>query len=148
MTVYHMGPEEFRRRGHEMVDWVADYLENVTEYPVIADVEPGSIRAALPDRAPEQPEPFANVVRDLDEIIMPGITHWQSPNWFAYFPANSSGPSLLGEMVAAGLGVGVPRVDWRGAVRAISPGDVGNGSPHSFFCPLRGMPYTADVVIA
>ena len=100
-----MDPEEFRARGHEMVDWVADYLAGVTEYPVNSQVEPGAIRNALPDRAPEQPEPFADVMRDLNEIIMPGITHWQSPNWFAYFPANSSGPSLLGEMAAAGLGV-------------------------------------------
>ena len=100
-----MNPDEFRRRGHEMVDWVADYLANVTEYPVNSPVEPGAVRAALPDRAPEHPEPFSDVVRDLDEILMPGITHWQSPNWFAYFPANNSGPSMLGEMAAAGLGV-------------------------------------------
>jgi aromatic-L-amino-acid decarboxylase len=100
-----MDPEEFRQRGYEMVDWVADYLANVAEYPVNSTVEPGAIRDALPSTAPEQPEPFADVMRDLNEIIMPGITHWQSPNWFAYFPANSSGPSLLGEMAAAGLGV-------------------------------------------
>lgn len=105
MTNYHMDPEEFRRRGHEMVDWVADYLSNVTDYPVNSQVEPGAIRGALPAFAPEEPEPFDAVMRDLNEIIMPGITHWQSPNWFAYFPANSSGPSLLGEMAAAGLGV-------------------------------------------
>ena len=102
---FHMTPEEFRRHGHEMVDWVADYLENVTDYPVNSQVEPGDIRRALPQTAPEQPEPFADVVHDLNEIIMPGITHWQSPNWFSYFPANSSGPALLGEMVASGLGV-------------------------------------------
>jgi aromatic-L-amino-acid decarboxylase len=102
---YHMSPEEFRARGHEMVDWVADYLTEVADYPVNSQVDPGSIRAALPGAAPEDPEPFENVMRDLNEIIMPGITHWQSPNWYAYFPANSSGPSLLGEMAAAGLGV-------------------------------------------
>jgi len=100
-----MSPEEFRKRGHEMVDWVADYLAGVANYPVNSTVKPGSIRAGLPEKAPEQPEPFEDVVRDLNEIIMPGITHWQSPNWFSYFPANSSGPSLLGEMVASGLGV-------------------------------------------
>ena len=105
MPSYHMDPEEYRRRGHEMVDWVADYLAKVSEYPVNSPVAPGSIRAALPASAPEQPEPFEDVVRDLDEIIMPGITHWQSPNWFSYFPANSSGPALLGEIVSAGLGV-------------------------------------------
>ena len=100
-----MDPEEFRRRGYEMVDWVADYLTNVTDYPVNSSIEPGAIREALPAQAPEEPEPFDAVMRDLNEIVMPGITHWQSPNWFAYFPANSSGPSLLGEMAAAGLGV-------------------------------------------
>lgn len=100
-----MSPEEFRNRGHEMVDWVADYLAGVGEFPVNPTVEPGAIRAALPETAPEQPEPFEDVVRDLNEIIMPGITHWQSPSWFSYFPANSSGPSLLGEMAASGLGV-------------------------------------------
>ncbi len=102
---FHMSPDEFRRRGHEMVDWVADYFERIEQLPVISRVEPGEVRAALPAAAPEEPEPFAAVMRDLDEIIMPGITHWQSPHWYAYFPANSSGPSLLGEMAAAGLGV-------------------------------------------
>ncbi len=100
-----MDPEEYRRRGHEMVDWIADYLTSVADYPVNSQVDPGSIRRQLPRAAPEQPEPFDAVIRDLNEIIMPGITHWQSPNWFSYFPANSSGPSLLGEMVASGLGV-------------------------------------------
>jgi aromatic-L-amino-acid decarboxylase len=102
---FHMDAEEYRRRGHEMVDWVADYLANVEDYPVNSTVEPGAIREALPARAPEDPEPFEDVMRDLNDIIMPGITHWQSPNWFSYFPANSSGPSLLGEMAAAGLGI-------------------------------------------
>jgi aromatic-L-amino-acid decarboxylase len=101
----HMSPEEFRRRGHKMVDWVADYLEGIEQYPVISQVAPGDVRAALPPAAPEEPEAFEVVMRDLDEIIMPGITHWQSPHWYAYFPANSSAPSLLGEMAASGLGV-------------------------------------------
>jgi aromatic-L-amino-acid decarboxylase len=104
-TSFHMDPDEFRRRGHEMVDWVADYLANVEDYPVMSRVSPGEIRASLPTNAPENPERFEAIMADLDEIIMPGITHWQSPNWYAYFPANSSGPSLLGEMAAAGLGV-------------------------------------------
>ncbi len=102
---FHMSPEEFRQRGHEMVDWVADYLANVEQYPVNSEVAPGAIRAALPAAAPEDPEPFEDVMTDLNEIIMPGITHWQSPNSFAHFTATSSGPSLLGEMAAAGLGI-------------------------------------------
>jgi aromatic-L-amino-acid decarboxylase len=102
---YHMTPDEFRRAGHAMVDWVASYLEHVAEYPVTSRVAPGEIRDALPAVAPDQPEPFDAVLADLDRIIMPGITHWQSPNWFSYFPANSSGPAILGELAAAGLGV-------------------------------------------
>ena len=102
---YHMSPDEFRRHGHEVVEWVAGYLETVAERPVISTVEPGSIRAKLPAAAPELPEPFDAVLRDLDDIVMPGITHWQSPGWFGYFPANTSPPSILGELVSAGLGV-------------------------------------------
>ncbi|MEN8235123.1 MAG: aminotransferase class I/II-fold pyridoxal phosphate-dependent enzyme [Actinomycetota bacterium] len=102
---YHMSPDEFRQYGHEVIDWVADYLETVGDRPIVADVEPGEIRAKLPASAPEQPEPFDAILRDLDEIVLPGITHWQSPGWFAYFPANSSPPSILGELVSAGLGV-------------------------------------------
>jgi aromatic-L-amino-acid decarboxylase len=102
---YHMSTEEFRRYGHDLVEWVANYMETVSERPVISTVEPGSIRAKLPAAAPEQPEPFDAVLRDLDAIVMPGITHWQSPGWFGYFPANTSPPSILGELVSAGLGV-------------------------------------------
>ena len=73
---YHMDPEEYRRRGHEMVDRVADYLTNVENYPVNSTVEPGAIRGALPASAPEEPEPFENVMRDLNDIIMPGTPIW------------------------------------------------------------------------
>ncbi len=100
-----MTPDEFRRRGHEAVEWVARYMERVEEFPVLSRVAPGDVRARLPKQAPEQGEPFDTILRDLDEIILPGITHWQSPNFFAYFPANASGPSILAEMLSAGLGV-------------------------------------------
>jgi aromatic-L-amino-acid decarboxylase len=100
-----MTPDEFRRHGHAVIDWIAKYLEEVERYPVLAQVKPGEIRAQLPPQAPDQPEPFDAVLRDLDSIILPGITHWQSPNFFAYFPSNNSGPSILGELVSAGLGV-------------------------------------------
>ena len=102
---YHMTPDEFRRWGREAVEWVARYMEQVEELPVLAQVAPGQVRAALPPRPPELGEPFGAVLRDLDEVILPGITHWQSPSFFAYFPANASGPSILAELLSAGLGV-------------------------------------------
>ncbi len=99
-----MTPDEFRRRGHEVVEWVADYMERVTELPIAPKVQPGEIRAKLPPQAPEEPEPFEALMRDLDEIVLPGIMHWQSPGWFSWFPANASPPSILAELVSAGLG--------------------------------------------
>jgi aromatic-L-amino-acid decarboxylase len=101
---FHMTPEEFRRHGHALVDWVADYMARVPELPVQSQVEPGDVRALLPTAAPEEPEPFEDLVRDLDAVVLPGITHWQSPGWFAYFPANTSPPSVLAELVTAALG--------------------------------------------
>jgi aromatic-L-amino-acid decarboxylase len=100
-----MTPEEFRALGHEVVDWVAGYLERVDTFPVRAPVEPGAIAAMLPSEAPESPEGWDAILADLDRVILPGITHWQSPNFFAYFPCNASGASILGELVSAGLGV-------------------------------------------
>lgn len=101
----HMSPEEFRRYGRMVVDWVADYMEKVESYPVLSRVSPGEIRASLPPSPPESGEPFEEMILDLDRIILPGITHWQSPRFFAFFPANTSGPSILGELLASGLGV-------------------------------------------
>jgi len=100
-----MTPEEFRRWGRETIDWIADYMERVEQYPVLSQVRPGETRAKLPAAPPAAGEPFDALLGDLDRIILPGITHWQSPSFFAYFPANVSGPSILGELVSAGLGV-------------------------------------------
>lgn len=102
---FHMSPDEFRQHGHAVIDWIAAYMERVETLPVLSRVSPGEIRAHLPSHAPEHAEPFQEMLRDIDRIVMPGITHWQSPNFFAYFPANTSGPSILGEMLSAGLGV-------------------------------------------
>jgi len=104
-TSYHMTPAEFRRHGRAVVDWVADYLERVESLPVASQVQPGEVRAALPPHAPENGESLETMLADVDRIILPGITHWQSPSFFAYFPANSSGPAVLGELLSAGLGV-------------------------------------------
>ena len=100
-----MTPEEFRRHGREVVDWIADYWERVEELPVLSTVEPGEVLAALPVHPPEDPEPFADVMADVERVVLPGITHWQSPNFFGFFPANASPPSVLGELLSAGLGV-------------------------------------------
>ncbi len=100
-----LAPDEFRRHGHALIDWIADYYARVEDYPVRSQVKPGEIRSMLPASAPEAPESFESIMRDLERIIMPGITHWQSPNFYAFFPANTSFPSILGELASAGLGV-------------------------------------------
>jgi aromatic-L-amino-acid decarboxylase len=104
----HSGPldaEGFRRAGHALVDWIADYRESIGARPVARLPQPGAICAKLPPRAPEQGEPMARILADLDEVVMPGVVHWQHPGWLAYFPANSSYESILGELASAGLGV-------------------------------------------
>src|SRR6516165_5055039 len=102
---YHMTSDDFRRYGRAMVDWIADYYDRIESFPVLAQVEPGKIRAALPPQPPVQAEPFDVILADVENLILPGITHWQSPNFFAFFPANASGPGILGELLSAGLGV-------------------------------------------
>jgi len=104
-TGFHMTPEEFRRHGRAVVDWIADYYERIESLPVLSRVEPGEIRASLPSEPPMRGEAFEAILADVERLILPGITHWQSPNFFAFFPANSSGPSVLGELLSAGLGV-------------------------------------------
>ncbi len=100
-----MTPEQFRQHGHEVVDWIADYWTRIGDFPVRSQLSPGDVRASLPPTAPEQGEPFAAVLADLDRVVLPGVTHWQHPGFFGYFPANTSGPSVLGDLVSAGLGV-------------------------------------------
>ena len=100
-----MDADEFRRRGHELIDWIADHVEGVGALPVAPDIKPGDVRGQLPAHPPTAPEPWEAFRRDLDEVIVPGIVHWQHPSFFAYFPSNTSYPSILGELLAAGLGV-------------------------------------------
>jgi len=99
-----MTPEEFRSSGYAVIDWIVDYMQHVGEYPVQPVIAQGETASKIPDRAPETGDGFAAMLSDLDEVVVPGLTHWQSPNWFAYFPANVSGPSILAELVSAALG--------------------------------------------
>ncbi|MEU4567342.1 pyridoxal-dependent decarboxylase [Micromonospora sp. NPDC023956] len=101
----HMDPEEFRRAGHAVVDWIADYWSTLDARPVTSQDPPGTVAAALPATPPTVGEPIEAVLADLDTVVTPGLTHWQHPGFFAYFPANTSGPSVLGDLVSSGLGV-------------------------------------------
>ncbi len=101
----HMTAEEFRRCGYAVIDWIARYMGELEHYPVLSQAPPGAVREKLPLHPPEQGEPLEAMLQDLEEIILPGVTHWQSPNFFAYFPASASAPSILGDLLSSGLGV-------------------------------------------
>jgi aromatic-L-amino-acid decarboxylase len=99
-----MKKDEFKEFGHRIVDWVAEYFDNVEEFAVCSPVKPGDIKKALPAGPPEEGEPLEQIFKDFEETLLPGITHWQHPRWFAYFPANNSPASVLAELLTAGLG--------------------------------------------
>ena len=103
--MHAMTPDEFRTQGKALIDWVADYLETIETRRVTSTVQPGDVRAQLPEHPPAEPEGFDAVLADLDRIVVPGLTHWQHPSFFAFFPGNSSYASILGELASAGLGV-------------------------------------------
>jgi aromatic-L-amino-acid decarboxylase len=138
-----MPPEQFRALGHHLVDWIADYLSHVETRPVRPAVQPGDLLGLLPQDPPERGEAWNEILGDLDRLIVPGLTHWQSPNFFGYFPANCSAPAILGDLVSTGLGVNgmlwatspaateleMRVLDWLG--RAI-------GLPEVFMCQPRG----------
>ena len=100
-----MSPEEFRKHGHAVVDWIADYYRRIESFPVLAQVAPGEVRASLPGSMPSNGDPFEAILRDVEKLILPGVTHWQSPNFFAFFPGNASAPAILGDLLSSGLGV-------------------------------------------
>lgn len=101
----HMTIDEFKNNGYKVIDWIAEYYQNVDSLPVLSQARPGDIRGQLPDHPPEDGETFEAVLADMNEKILPGVTHWQSPNFFAFFPCNSTGPAILGDMLSTGLGV-------------------------------------------
>ena len=109
-----MSTEQFRTEGKKVIDWIADYYENIENYPVLSQVKPGEIKSSLPDFAPQKSESMDAIMSDVNDKIMPGITHWQSPNFYAYFPSNTSFPSILGDLISSGLGV-------QGMIWATSP---------------------------
>ncbi|AZL73538.1 DOPA decarboxylase [Pseudomonas oryziphila] len=100
-----MTPEQFRQHGHQLIDLIADYRQTVAERPVMAQVEPGYLKAALPATAPQQAEPFAAILKDVDQLLMPGLSHWQHPDFYGYFPSNGTLSSVLGDFLSTGLGV-------------------------------------------
>ncbi len=102
---FHMSLAEFRRHGHAVIDWIADYYKAIESYPVLSRAKPGEIRASLPGDPPAVGESFETILEDVEKLILPGVTHWQSPNFFAYFPSNTSGASILGDLISSGLGV-------------------------------------------
>ena len=102
---FHMPTHDFRRYGHAVIDWIADYYDRVESFPVLSQVQPGQIRASLPSRPPAKGESFEAILQDIEKLIIPGITHWQSPNFYAFFPCNASAPAILGDLLSSGLGV-------------------------------------------
>jgi len=97
--------DSFRKEGQKAIDWIADYLDRAEEFPVLSQVKPWDVYKSLPASAPQKAESFDAILKDVEEKILPGITHWQSPNFYAYFPANSSPASVLGDLLSSGLGV-------------------------------------------
>ena len=114
MNSYHMTPGQFREQGKKLIDWIADYYEEIEKYPVLSQIRPGDVFNKLPAKAPAEGESFDTMLTDVEQIIMPGITHWQHPGFFAYFPSNTSFPSILGDLLSSGLGV-------QGMIWATSP---------------------------
>jgi aromatic-L-amino-acid decarboxylase len=99
-----MKNDDFRLAGHHFVDWIADYFENVEKFPVLSPLKPGDVKKNIPAVPPARGEAMEGIFRDFERVLLPGVSHWQHPGWFAYFPANNSPASVLGEFLTAGLG--------------------------------------------
>lgn len=100
-----MSPDEFRKYGYQLVDWIADYFENIEEYPVLAKINPGDVKSKLPKSPPLKPQKLEEVYSDIDKIIMPGMTHWNHPKFMAYFNSTASGPGVLAELLSAAFNI-------------------------------------------
>ena len=100
----HMSTEEFRKAGYKAIDWIADYYDHIENYPVFPQVQPGEIRSKLPKKPPQKGKKYEDILQDMN-TMMPGITHWQSPNFHAFFPCATSGPAILGDLISTGLGI-------------------------------------------
>ncbi len=100
-----MNSKEFRKAGKDVIDWIADYYEKITEFPVMSQVKANEIRDNLPNNVPIEGESFECIIKDLEDVILPGISHWQSPNFYGFFPANASGPAILGDLLSSGFGI-------------------------------------------
>ena len=136
-----MDPEAFRREGHRIVDWLADYLAAPDRYPVLSRAAPGEVTAALPSHAPEHGEPFDQIFADFERVIVPGLTHWNHPGFFAYFAISGSGPGILAEMLSAGLNV--QAMLWRTSPAATELEEVALG----WLRELMGLPSSFEGVI-
>src|SRR5262244_1787846 len=100
-----MPTEEFRRHGHELIDWIADYFDHIEDLPVLAQIEPGDLKAQLPSAPPEHGEPMHDILADVDRLIVPALTHWSHPSFFAYFATSTSAPGIFGELLSAAFDV-------------------------------------------
>jgi aromatic-L-amino-acid decarboxylase len=140
-TLGDMDPEAFRREARRLADWIADYLADPGRYPVLSRVRPDEIRSALPSTAPESGEPFDAILQDFERILLPGITHWNHPGFFAYFAISASGPGILGEFLSAALNV--QAMLWRTSPAATELEDVALG----WLRKLIGLPDSFEGVI-
>jgi len=136
-----MDPQEFRREAHRLVDWIADYMSSVDLYPVLSRVQPGEIKAALPAEAPERGEPFERIFSDFERVLMPGITHWNHPGFFAYFSITGSAPGVLADMLSSALNV--QAMLWRTSPSATELEEVAV----AWLRKLMGLPETFEGVI-
>uniref|UniRef100_A0A5B7CEI4 Putative tyrosine/DOPA decarboxylase 2-like n=1 Tax=Davidia involucrata TaxID=16924 RepID=A0A5B7CEI4_DAVIN len=146
LSMNPLDPEEFRRQGYMVIDFLADYYKNIEKYPVLSQVKPGYLRNLLPESAPNNPEPIETILQDVQNYIIPGITHWQSPNFFAYFQSNASNAGFLGEMLCTGFNlVGFNWISSPESLRSTILEDVESGLIPLYLCATVGTTSSAAV---